>query len=246
MPRTAHDEDKPMYEFTSRVRFSEVDPELNMTIPALLSRMQDCSVFHSDSVGYGVQPASRADHGWIIISWQIDIRKCPKLGEAITTRTMAVAMRGFEADRDFVITDQEGNVLAQAVTKWIYFDLIRQIPKRIPKAEQAAYGKDEGLDVKRLSRKIPIPENVTPKREQAFEIQSFQIDINGHMNNLQYIDLALMCLPKDIVISHMRVEYITQARLGDHLTPVIYEEPGRTTVALENQDGKNCAVVQVS
>ena len=34
-----------MYQFKSRVRFSEVDSQLNMTLPSIINYFQDCSTF---------------------------------------------------------------------------------------------------------------------------------------------------------------------------------------------------------
>ena len=44
-----------MYQFKSRVRFSEVDSQLHMTLPSIINYFQDCSTFHSDSNGYGIE-----------------------------------------------------------------------------------------------------------------------------------------------------------------------------------------------
>ena len=43
-----------MYEFNSRVRYSEVDSESRLTWLALMDYFQDCSVFHSESVNLGI------------------------------------------------------------------------------------------------------------------------------------------------------------------------------------------------
>ncbi len=42
-----------MYSFTSHVRYSEVDENWRLTIPALIDYLQDCSTFQSDLLGMG-------------------------------------------------------------------------------------------------------------------------------------------------------------------------------------------------
>ena len=42
-----------MYEFDSRVRYSEVDHHGTMTVPALINYFQDCSTFQSEDLGIG-------------------------------------------------------------------------------------------------------------------------------------------------------------------------------------------------
>ena len=44
-----------MYEFDSRVRYSEIDHTGNMTLPALINYFQDCSTFQSEDIGLGTE-----------------------------------------------------------------------------------------------------------------------------------------------------------------------------------------------
>ena len=50
-----------MYEFDSRVRYSETDAQGRMTWLALMDYFQDCSVFHSEAVNLGVDSYARMD-----------------------------------------------------------------------------------------------------------------------------------------------------------------------------------------
>ena len=55
-----------MYQFKSRVRFSEVDSHLNMTLPSIINYFQDCSTFHSDSIGQGIEVMMEQGYAWIL------------------------------------------------------------------------------------------------------------------------------------------------------------------------------------
>ena len=44
-----------MYEYDSRVRLSEVDQHQRMTLNAVLNYFQDCSFFHSEDLGVGIE-----------------------------------------------------------------------------------------------------------------------------------------------------------------------------------------------
>ena len=71
-------EDDDMYQFKSRVRFSEVDSQLHMTLPSIINYFQDCSTFHSDSIGYGIEVMMEQGYAWILSSWQIIINRYTK------------------------------------------------------------------------------------------------------------------------------------------------------------------------
>ena len=121
-----------MYEFSSRVRYSEVDPEWRMTLAALTKRMQDCSVFHSDSIGRGPEVWVAEKVGWVLVSWQILIRKFPVFGESVTTGTWAHRFHAMEGDRNFIVKNEAGELCAEANARFIYFDLAGQRPLRVP------------------------------------------------------------------------------------------------------------------
>ena len=44
-----------MYEFNSRVRYSEIDHHGTLTLPALINYFQDCSTFQSELLNNGVE-----------------------------------------------------------------------------------------------------------------------------------------------------------------------------------------------
>lgn len=69
-----------MYEFDSRVRYSETDAQGRMTWLALMDYFQDCSVFHSEAVNLGVEVWTDAQKAWILSSWQICLNRMPAAG----------------------------------------------------------------------------------------------------------------------------------------------------------------------
>ena len=78
-----------MYTFDSQVRYSEIDHRGTMTLPALINYFQDCSTFHSESVGLGMNVLKEKKKAWILSYWQVVIESFPKLAEKITVGTFA-------------------------------------------------------------------------------------------------------------------------------------------------------------
>lgn len=239
-----------MYEFTSRVRYSEIGPDGRMTLRGIVTRMQDCAVFHSEAIGRG--PAFWDGHkkAWMIISWQILIRQRPAFDHRVTTRTSTYRFRGFLGDRNFVMTDEaDGTILAEANSQWAYMDLAAQKPIRVPEEEIQGYGIEPEVCIPdKAPRRIPIPADGTPgivrEDKPSFEIESSRIDTNHHVNNLAYIDMADDYLPEGTKVRELRVEYIRQMRLGDVACPVTYSAADYFQVCINNQAGEPCAIVR--
>ena len=59
-----------MYEFNSRVRYSEIDHHGTLTLPALINYFQDCSTFQSEDVGLGTEVLKAEKRAWILSYWE--------------------------------------------------------------------------------------------------------------------------------------------------------------------------------
>ena len=59
-----------------------------------------------------------------------------------------------------------------------------------------------------------------------------KLEFNRHVNNANYIRMAMELLPEDFVVKGLRVEYRVAAKLGDSLTPTLFEIENGFIVAL--------------
>ena len=68
-----------MYEFDSRVRYSEVDHHGTMPVPALINYFQDCSTFQSEDLGIGTTVLKEEKRAWLLSYWQVILNWKQKL-----------------------------------------------------------------------------------------------------------------------------------------------------------------------
>ena len=71
-------------------------------------------------------------------------------------------------------------------------------------------------------------------------------DSNNHVNNGQYIQMALDYLPDGFDLRETRVEYREQTFLGDVIHPLVVREEEIVTVSLRKENEKVCAIVRFS
>jgi acyl-ACP thioesterase len=79
--------------------------------------------------------------------------------------------------------------------------------------------------------------------EEPTIVQRQHLDSNNHVNNAQYISIALRYLPEKFRIGHLRVEYKKQAHLGDVLIPYVIKEEDKVVVSL--RDGMGAVYVNI-
>lgn len=113
-----------MYQFKSRIRYSETDETGRLSVPGIINYMQDCSTFQSEDGRMGISYLKEHHRAWLLSGWRIVIDRYPKLGEEITAGTWHCGSKGFYGYRDFVLLDQENNPLVRANSLW--FSMIQK------------------------------------------------------------------------------------------------------------------------
>lgn len=231
-----------MYTFESRVRFSEIDHTEMLTLPSLVNYFQDCSTFQSEDIGLGIDVLKGQGKAWILSSWQILVNRYPKIGERIQISTWATGFEGLYGTRNFQVKDAQGRVTAYANSIWVFMDIKKGRPVRPAQEDVANYCPEPPLDMEYAPRKIAVPKEV--KEKGHFPVLRSQIDTNEHVNNCQYIQMAVEVMPECERAGQIRVEYKKSAVLGDEIYPKTAVEEDRKVVELCGADGKPFAVIE--
>ncbi len=231
-----------MYSFDSVIRFSEVDHRGTLTLPGIINYFQDCSIRHSDSLGVGMDHLKDQKQAWILSSWQIIVDRYPQMGENVKICTWPTDFKGFFGTRNFVMEDEKGERIAYANSIWVFMDFDKGRPAR-PAAEIVEkYTCEPPMEMNYAPRKIALPEKL--EDAGSFKVRRYQIDTNEHMNNAQYLKLAMEVLD-DIPVKEIRVEYKKSAVYNDVVYTKIAKEEERTVVTLCDAEDNTYAIVEL-
>ncbi|MBO7675314.1 MAG: acyl-[acyl-carrier-protein] thioesterase [Atopobiaceae bacterium] len=235
-----------MYSFESNVRYSECGPSSTISLLALVNYLQDCSTFHTESIGHGVEWGK--DHGfaWFIAAWQIQIGRLPRFTERIRVSTWSYAKRPTLANRNFLVESADGEVLVKADSLWFPFDIHRHRPMRIPDTERVVLDDAMQVDLPPTQRKLKLQGEGQP--QAPITVLEHNLDINGHVNNAQYVamaDYVVRAADKDLDVARLLVQYKNAAQLGDVIVPHLYVEDTGYAVDLTNVDGESFAIVRM-
>lgn len=230
-----------MYSFDSVVRYSEIDANRHMTLPAILENLQNCCTFHSESLGLGLDFLEKNHRAWVLSSWQVVINRYPVMTERIRTITWPYSFKGFIGARNFKIEDEKGEIIAYANSLWVYLDTESGRPARVPKEVQEGYRLEPPLDMECFERKIQLEEDMTLC--EPIKVQRFLIDTNQHVNNSKYVMIAEEYLPEGFKARELRVEYKKAAVLSDIICPKVKIKEHQVIVSLENENKEPYAIV---
>ena len=231
-----------MYSFESRIRYSEVDQNQELSVTGIINYLQDCSTFQSEDLNLGITYLQEHHRAWWLSSWQIVIERYPRLGEEIIVSTWPYDFKGFYGMRNFALRNEAGELLAWANSLWVYVNLDTGRPARVDAEELSGYVLEPRLDMKYEDRKVAVPAG--GRQMESFEVKKHHLDTNHHVNNGQYIRMAEEYLPGDFRVRQMRAEYKNQARLGDRICPFVCREDGKYVVTLSDTEGKPYCIAE--
>ncbi len=237
-----------MYQFSSRIRYSEVDSRGKLSLESLLDYFQDCSTFHSEDAGVGLDYLAERHLAWVLSAWQIVADRYPRLCEEVRIGTAPYGFKGFFGYRNFLMETEDGEKLAYANTLWTLMDMEKMCPARLTKEMTEAYGIEDRLPMDYAPRKIALPAEGGAGK-QPLEVGRRHLDTNNHVNNGQYIRMAKEYLSEaymqeNLFLRQMRAEYKRQAHLGDKIYPVVYERGEMTAVSLNDEEGRPYCIAE--
>ena len=233
-----------MYNFKSRVRFSETGPDRKLSVSGLMNYLQDCSIFQSEDVGAGLQFMKKTQRAWLLSAWNVEVIRRPDIAEEIVIETWPYEFKGIYGLRNYAICDKNGNYLVKADSCWFLTDMETGRPVRPTAEDIAPYPVLEPrLDMEDLPRKIAVPGELEIYGQ--IKVLKHHLDINLHVNNVQYIDIACEVLPEGCEVSGVRAEYKRAAVLGDIIVIKYKKEEGKYFISLCAEDDAVYANVEL-
>lgn len=231
-----------MYNFESRVRFSEVDETGQLDMASIVNYLQDCSLFHAEAVGLGISYYREHEKAWFLTSWQIDVIRFPKVYENITISTYPYGFKSFLGYRSFSITDGHGKICVNADSTWIYMNTEANKPIRALPHEIEPFGPISPSDKVYSKKRIRLVPDM--EKSEPIPVLPSYIDTNHHVNNGQYVRLAQNYLPFDFHPAHIQVDFVNAAKKGDLLYPLLHFTESACIIAFVNEDEQPYAVME--
>ncbi len=235
-----------MYEYGKRIGFSECGTDRKLTITSLIDAFQDCSTFQSEDSGVGFDVLEKEGLVWVVNYWELQIHSLPRLCDHVTVGTFPYSFKSCFGYRNFYMKDENKEFIVKANSMWTLIDRAQARPVKAPDFIHEAYTIEQKLDMEYSSRKVMIPEgdDVLKTEKDIIHIQPHHLDSNNHVNNGQYVKLAMSQIGDPSDITSLRIDYRRQAMQGDEIYPVVYEKGNERVVALYDRERNPYSVSQ--
>ena len=220
-----------MYSLKYKVTTSTCDSEGRLKLYSALQMMQDCSEMWIDSEPGVKKYFTEQDMAQLLATRQVEIIRVPEYKEELTVTSTVYDVKPMFGFRNTFIYDAEGKPCYKTWSMGAFVDKSTGKLKRIDDNTIASMALEPQLEMNYKDRRIKLPKEGGETRE-PIKVLRADIDYNKHVNNANYVRMAMELLPKDIEVRGLRVEYRVAAKLGDTLVPTIYQAEGTFTVSL--------------
>lgn len=222
------------------VKLSEIGKGNKVTNKAILSYLEDIGGIHSNKAGYGVLEIEETHLSWILLGWRLQVIRRPKYAEKIKIKTWSKGVVKFYTYRDFEIYDEQGNLIIKASSKWILLDTEKGKIVRIDSGIMGKYEPELNKAVLDISEFDKIKEPEKFEYEKEYTVRRSDIDVNNHMHNLNYIELANEALPEEVyrgaLFNEVRITYKKEIKLGETVKCKYTFENDKYIIVVKSQD----------
>ena len=220
-----------MYTLNYKVTTSCCDSEGKLKLYSALQMMQDCSEMWIDS-----EPAARkffSDNNMtqLLATRQVEVVRVPHFKEDLTVTTSIYEVLPMYGFRNTFIRDAQGQPCYRTWSMGAFVDLATGKLARLSEGAIASLTLEAKQEMNYRGRRIILPKQEGTVLDPV-RVMRADIDYNRHMNNANYVRIAMELLPEGFEVHDMRVEYRIAAKLGDLLTPTLYPIDGGYIVAL--------------
>lgn len=202
--------------------------------------------YHSDTIGYGVLDIPKTNRSWILLEWEVKVLKRPKYGDILEAKTWARNCTKIFTYRDFEIYNQNNEKCVLATSKWTWIDAKAGKIARIDSDIDEKYGAEkmhvfDEEDVEKIEEPNEFLGNT------QYTVKRRDIDINNHMHNLYYLDVAEEALPEDIYLkrpfNNLRITYKRGIKLGETVNCKYGIKDNKQIIRIEDDSGKEKAII---
>lgn len=187
------------YNLPYTVQTYDIDKRRRMTVAALVKQMQEAAMQNVMEMKVSVWDME-ADHlSWVLLKKKLRINRLPMIGERIRFYTCPTGFQKVFTFRDYKVFDENDELIAYSSSSWLLLDTQTRRMKRIP-PHILAFEKDMPPLSEQLVRpdfKIPVLTQID--HSTNFRVNWHDLDFNGHLNNVYYLQWMMESLPDDLL-----------------------------------------------
>ena len=222
-----------------RIGFRDMGIGNKLRNKSLLGFLEDVGGMHSDIAGLGVDDIERTKLSWIALGWKVQVIKRPRYGEYITVKTWSRKTNKFYSFRDYEVYNEKEELIAKGTSKWLLYDIEKNAIATLTEDLIGPYETEPEFSAFEEEPKYKIiePENYISKVD--YKINRSIIDLNEHVHNTYYMDLAYEAIPREMYLSdelnNIEISYKKEIKYGETVKCCYAKEGNEHIIIIKDQ-----------
>lgn len=208
------------YEKQYEINYYDVDFKFRCKVTSMMNFFGDIGTRQSEELGVGLDFLKEINATWVFYKYDINVIKYPKYGNKIKIITEITGFKKFYAYRDYLILDENGQILVKATALFFLIDIDKRRPVRIPKDQYNIYGIEDDLQTSIEMENIDKLTEIHNSSE--FRVRYSDIDTNRHVNNVKYLEWAIEMVPLEVVknykLSRVKITFERELTYANSVT----------------------------
>jgi medium-chain acyl-[acyl-carrier-protein] hydrolase len=218
---------------TYRLRYYEMNAWGEATPLTILNLFEETAFTHCEKSGWDVYKLRANGLGWVLLRGCVQMKRYPAHREDITVETWMSASRLFYGQREYVLRGDRGDVMGAARSLWLFYSLERKRPIPVLPEILAAWGPEGTRSIDKELEEVSAPGLSCIDATRMYDVRGSDIDTNGHVNNINYMEWALEAVPREVydtcTMMSAEGQYIKEVRYGQRVWPALQALPSAET-----------------
>lgn len=206
------------FEHIFEINFRDVGKSNRLTNRAIIGYLEDAAGMHSNQAGFGLNNIEQTNLTWVLLYWKIRVFKRPLYGEKLRIQTWGRNATKFYTFRDFYVYNEKEELVSMATSKWLLLNAETMNIEKITKELLENYHPEDTKVFEEEPEINKLIEPTTYSSVFSYTVQRKDIDINNHMHNVSYLDLAYEVLPEEVYsnidLKNIEIMYKKEIKLG--------------------------------
>ena len=187
----------------------DVDFNKKVTNKALLEMLSDISMLHGVKSGQ-TKTEGKSPVSWVVLNWRMKVFRRPSMFSTLRAVTWVRDYTKVRGGRDYIIYDEEDNVVVKATAEWVAMDVGTGRFLRLTSELMAPFD-PEPDEINFPDFHFPAARSVDLEVLDAreMEVDRMMFDYNGHVHNSVYLNMAEQILPEELYLHGFNEVLIT-------------------------------------
>ncbi|MBL7967266.1 MAG: hypothetical protein JNK09_09705 [Prolixibacteraceae bacterium] len=205
------------------------------SIASLFNILIEAAWAHAQVMDWGYDSLKSNNLFWVLSRMYFQVEKYPAWQDKISLNTWSAGTDGIYAYREYILTNEAGEVLLRASSAWLILDMENRKIFRLSDFKATFPKRIEAGACRNPKR---IKPDLHSENLNYYPVLFSEIDINQHFNSVKYVERVLDDFGVDFLNAHepaeLEVNYLKEGQAGDRIAV--------TRTQLSENEFLNCLV----